>query len=793
MPKTWITPKPLQPSAGFQKSIGGHPLVARRLFERGFKDIQSALCFLDPTVYVPSPPTELPNLSKAVVRIVKAIRNHEPILVWGDFDVDGQTATTLLVQALGELGAIVRYHIPIRAIEGHGIQSEVLERFLERDPKPKLIITCDTGISEHGSIELANSRGVDVIITDHHELPETLPNAHAVVNTHLLPRNHPLCSLPGVGVVYKLIEELSNIENKIPDLRHYLDLVALGIVSDVAELTEDTRYLLQLGLNELRNTSRLGIRILYEITGINANQVNEDHIGFTIGPRLNALGRLSDANPVVEFLLTDNLNHAQLFANQLDGLNHRRKLLTDQVYQGAISKIEQDSSLLNTAALVLAHPGWPTGILGIVASRLVEKFGIPSFLFTIQDGIRAIGSARSIEGVNIKDAIAAQSDLLVGFGGHAGAAGLSLPAKDIQDFRVRISRTIRRMSAGKDLTPKQIIDGFITLSELSIDLLDDIERLAPFGAGNPPLVLACKDLTIINHARIGSTREHLKVVVEDPIGNVQEVLWWHGFNEILPDSSEHFDLAFIPKSNIFGGERKLQLQWVDYRPHESSVMRVKTPSPSIEVIDYRNNVDPHQLLETIRLGSDFEIWAEGNAVNIVKGLNRTQLHQAHSLIIWTTPPGYRELQSVIEKVKPDMVYLFSVNPEIDGVQAFLARLAGLVKHVLKDKDGEINLLELAANLAHKEGTVRMGLFWLEAKGIIRISYKSLNEETNLQIIKIANGSNVARPELAEITNELKIMLEETAAFRKYFESTKPEALILSRTRELDNLYPFLYA
>jgi single-stranded-DNA-specific exonuclease len=780
MPKIWITPEPIQLTDGFQSAIGVHPLIARRLFECGFTDIQSALGFLDPTAYVPSPPSELPNLSTAAVRISKAIRDHECILVWGDFDVDGQTATTLLVQALGELGANVHYHIPVRAIEGHGIQSEVLERSIERDPKPRLIITCDTGISEHESIELANSRGVDVIITDHHELPETLPKAYVVVNTHLLPHNHPLSTLPGVGVVYKLVEELYNIENRNTDLRRYLDLVALGIVSDVAELTGDTRYLLQLGLNELRNTFRLGLKTLYEITGIKSDQINEDHVGFTIGPRLNALGRLSDANPVVEFLLTHDLNHAQLFANQLDGLNHRRKLLTDQVYQGVISKIEQDPSLLNTAALVLAHPSWPTGILGIVASRLVDRFGIPTLLFNIQDGIRAIGSARSVEGVNIKDAIAAQSDLLLGFGGHAGAAGLSLHAENIPDFRVGISKTIRRMTAGKDLTQKLVIDGFLTLPELSIALLDDIEQLAPFGAGNPPLVLASKDLRIINTTRIGITREHMKIVVEDHVGNVQDVFWWHGINETLP-RDERFDLAFIPKSNTFNGERKLQLQWVDHLPHESMMVKVETHSSGIEVIDYRKKANPRQLLETIRLGSDIMIWAEGNAQKIVKGLDRTQLHRAHSLVIWTTPPGYRELQSVIKQVKPDVIYLFSVNPEIDGVQAFLERLAGLVKHILKEKDGEINLRTLTTKMAHREGTVHMGLFWLEAKGIIRISQEPPDEDTPLRNIKITNGSNVARPELTEITNELRIMLEETAAFRKYFERTKSEGLNLKRT------------
>ncbi len=785
MSKSWLTPEKISPPAILENSIGGHPLVLQTLVNRGFADIDSARGFLDPSCYTPSPSTDFPNLSSAADRITVAIQNKEPILIWGDFDVDGQTSTTLLVEALGELGANVSYHIPVRATEGHGIQLESLKQHLMRYPHPKLVLTCDTGISEHDAVAFAQARGVDVIITDHHELDETLPKAHTVINPHLLPHRHPLRTLPGVGVAYKLVEELFLREGKTTDSERYLDLVALGIVADVAEITGDTRYLLQLGLKTLRNTSRLGLQILYETADINPSQIDEGHIGFGIGPRLNALGRLSDANPIVEFFTTHDLSRARLLTNQLEGLNHRRKLLTDQVYQGALAQIERDRDLLGYAALVMAHPGWPNGVIGIVASRLAEQFGVPTILLNIQDDELARGSARGVEGIHIKDAIAAQRDLLLSFGGHAGAAGLSLSTTNISEFRTSLSRTIKRMTADQDMEPRLNIDDFVHLPELSLDLVDEIERLAPFGAGNPPLVLAAKDLKLINHTRIGSTQEHLRLVVEDREGNLQDVLWWRGVGETIPEKTARFDLAFIPGSNTFRGERKLQLQWVDYRLNDDQALPVETFPPTIEIIDYRNESHPLHLLEAIRSRGEIPVWAEGDAKSKVKGLDRHQLTLAKSLVVWTTPPSYWELQAATERVIPEVVYLFARDPGIDDVKAFLARLAGLVRHVLNAKDGITTLEELAANTAHREGTVRMGLFWLEAKGMICVDHEYCDADETKGNIIISTGTNSGRFELTEITDELKAMLAETAAFRKYLATTRIESLRLSPQNRTD--------
>jgi len=332
--KRWIDPVPINVPEALREAVGGHPLVAEILARRGIRTREAAQGFLNPDCYTPVSPSGLPDMDSAVARLRSAIRIHEPICVWGDFDVDGQTSTALLVSALRDLGGNVDYHIPNRASEGHGINLLNLKRII--DAGAKLIVTCDTGISAHEAVDYANSRGIDVVITDHHNLPPDLPNACAVIDPKRLPDDHPLRELPGVGVAYKLIEALKG------DSPTLLDLVALGIVADVALQVRDTRYLLQRGLAAMRNTQRLGLQAMIELAEIDPARINEEQIGFALAPRLNALGRLEDANLAVELLTTHDLERARILAQRLEGLNAQRKLLTEQVFGAAQAQIEQD-------------------------------------------------------------------------------------------------------------------------------------------------------------------------------------------------------------------------------------------------------------------------------------------------------------------------------------------------------------------------------------------------------------------------------------------------------------------
>lgn len=480
----WIEPQDIEVPQELQTAIGGHPLVAKILARRGFTELEAAKAFLHPDCYQPAPPSDLPNMAEAADRLEKAIRHKEPICVWGDFDVDGQTATTLLVSTLRELGAAVTYHIPVRKTESHGLNLPVLKRLIAEGVH--LVLTCDTGVTEHEAIAYAQAQGVDVVITDHHDLPSTLPEARAIVNPKMLAGTHPLRELPGVGCAYKLAEELYSRASRPAATAQYLDLVALGIVADVAVQIGDTRYLLQRGLEALRHTERLGLRVMMETAELDPARLSEEHIGFVLGPRLNALGRLADANVAVELLTTHDLGRARILATELEGLNARRKLLCNQVFQAAQAQIERDPSLLEHGALVLSHPAWPAGVIGIVASRLAERYHRPTILIATPPDELGRGSARSIDGCNVTAAIATQREMLINFGGHPMAAGLTIDPERIPEFRRALSRTVSEMLGEvKDRAILQI-DGYLSLGDLSLDLVEDLERLAPFGPGNPP-------------------------------------------------------------------------------------------------------------------------------------------------------------------------------------------------------------------------------------------------------------------------------------------------------------------
>ena len=752
MPKRWIEPEEKSVPKDFQDAIGGHLLVSETLVKRGITNRETARGFLDPEHYTPTQADELPGIEQAVVRIKQAIKKGETILVWGDFDVDGQTSTALLVEALHDIGAKVVYHIPIRATEGHGIMPEILETLLSPDPPfpnpypqtsrsypesldnttssshPTILLTCDTGIAEHQAVERAHVLKVEVIITDHHELPETLPAAEVIINPHLLPDGHPLSSLPGVGVAYKLVEALYTSMGNRDGAEKFLDLAALGIVADVAEQHRDTRYLLQRGLQVLRNEPRLGLSALYEFAKINPIHLDEANIGFGIGPRLNALGRLSDANPIVDFFTTQDPERAQAFAYELEKLNQERRGHTDRVTKSAVDILKLHPNLLEYSALVLAQPGWPHGVIGIVASRLVEIYGKPTVLLNIgEDGI-ARGSARSVEGLHISEAIADQADLLIGYGGHAGAAGLALQEEHIPEFRARLSRTVVKRTADLDFAPQVKVNSYIPLEEITLPFVDDISRLGPFGAGNPSLTLVSRGLRLINTAEIGRENEHLRIVVEDKAGITQDVLWWRGAGEALPEDDEIFDLAYHASANTFKGERRLQLEWVDYRVTGEYIQDHQDVVNTISITDYREQVYPLSMLNTIReRDQEIQVWVEGTTKSQLNGLGRNELVPSEALVIWTAPPSPGVLKVILEDVKPLMVYVFAVPPDLDTPKSFLTRVAGMVKNVINNKNGETSLIDLAVGMAHTTKTLEVGLKWLEAKGMIQIKRKGVEK------------------------------------------------------------------
>lgn len=758
--KTWIEPTTTGVTDALRAAVDGHPLIAETLARRGFTDPTRALAFLDPSRYRSTSPYDLPDMARAVSRLETALAQDEQICVWGDFDVDGQTATALLVSALEDLGADVGYYVPVRASEGHGVNLHGLEHVI--DGGARLLLTCDTGITAHEAVEYARRRGVDVIITDHHELPERLPDAVAAVNSRRLPEDHPLRHLPGVGVAYKLAEALCARAGRgsgpVREVEGLLDLVALGIVADVATQVGDTRYLLQRGLAVLRRAERLGLRVLMETAGLDPEGLSEEHIGFVLGPRLNAAGRLADARAGVELLTTTDLTRARILANHLETLNAKRRLETEQVYRAAVSQIERDPLLLQDAALVLAHSTWPAGIIGIVASRLAEEYGRPVVLLATPQGEIARGSARSVDGCNITAAIASQAELLTSFGGHPMAAGLALPAENITAFRRGLSRAVAAMIGDMPRMPDLRIDAYVSLGDVTLELAKEVGRLAPFGAGNPPVVLAARDATIVRSRTAGRDDEHWLLDVADAGGGTLDVIWWDGAGEALP--SGPFDLAFVLRASDYLGEPRIEAAWAGFRQAEE--LAVVIPPVEYEVVDYRADSDRDGLLRDLVEAGTAAVWREGDAAGSVTGIDRYHLEPARELAVWTTPPGPKELRKALAHVRPERVYLFAVDPETGSPEAFVRRLAGLAKHALARRSGMTTARELAAAMAGSEVAVQLGLDWLAARGDLDVHAAEDGS------IRLAAGSGEAAPAVEQAWERLGKELAEIAAYRRHF-------------------------
>lgn len=747
----WKEPEPVEVPDDLLALAGGRQVIAARLVRSGFGDAASARRFIDPGEYSPASPFELPDMDRAVERLSRAIAASEPVLVWGDFDVDGQSATALLHTALKELGADVRYHVPLRHGEGHGIFIPKLREWLDRGVS--LIVTCDTGISAHESIDLARRSGVDCIVTDHH-LPEPeLPPAHSVINPQRLPEGHPLRDLPGVGVAWQLVAALSGATRA----GELLDLAALGIVADVARQRLDTRHMLQRGLEAMRITSRPGLRALMDLAGIDPLELTESDIGFGLAPRLNAQGRLSDARDSVELLTTDDPARARDLANQLESLNARRKLESRMIEDGARSLIERDPSLLEYAAIVLSYPGWSGGVAGIVAGRLAETHRKPVVLLC-EEGELAFGSARSVPGVNITEAIGSCRDLLLKFGGHPQAAGLTLRRDDVFDFRRRLSQAVREIAPLEAAEPALEIDGYLTLGEVTAEFARDLRRLAPFGNGNPALALGINGLSLVRSRGLGRRGDHLELTVEDPGGTRRKVLWWNAGNEAPPET--RFDIACTLRLGRFKGRIEPVLELIDIRPVEDELIEIAPSGQTFTVEDLRSHPDPETLLKDLRnRDADSTVWVEG--VSTPAGHTRDQLQPAETLIVWTIPPGPDEWAEALETVRPRRIVIIgAANPEL-STESFLKRLGGLLNFAIASRGGQTSIRRLAAATAQRETAVRYGLMFYAASG--QISF-DLAPDGSLAIERISTGpSHTERESLERLLGNV---LEEAAAYRR---------------------------
>lgn len=770
MTKNWQFPQPIPPDA-LQTTITaqtttGRRLIAENLARKGITERDAAAAFLDPDHYTPAPPGELADLDKAAERLQQAIEDGERVLVWGDFDVDGQTTTSLLVAALRDLDADVTYYIPDRITEGHGLHLPTLREKLNG---VDLLLTCDTGIAAHDAVHLATQRGVTTIITDHHTLAETLPDAHAVINPmRFTDTAHPLREMPGVGVAYQLVRALYG--DRPTD--HLLDLVALGIVADVMVQVRDTRYWLQRGLDVLRRTQRPGLVELMDRAGILQESVNEGDIGFGIAPRLNALGRLSNANPAVELLTSSDRARVNALVNQLEGLNEERKGYGKQIYEGAQAQIASDDSLLTYAALVLHGEDWHPGVVGIVASRLSDDYNRPVVLLCGDPKNGTLrGSARSVAGCDIVAAIRSQAALLSGYGGHTMAAGLSLPPDNLLAFQRGLSENVRQQVPQAEDVPVLPIDATLNLSDLTPQLADDIAQLAPFGNGNPPLVLMTENVEISSRRQLGQGGDHLKLTVEAEDGTKRPVFYWRGGrDDNIPQGK--IDIAYTLRTSIYKGQRELMIEYIDAQPAKNAPVVIEPPKPQIEVNDHRTHPDKLALLDNLLAQYPQAIvWREGSRQSngdklwyLSQAKGRHQLDKADTLIVWSVPPGIDEWRHGLDIVQPRRIILIGAPPEKRVTPEQLSTYAEkMCNYAIENPDEHINLTRFASGMMQREMTARLYLRELAHRGIITYGEK---RDGSLDIRRGAGAAPVGWTEEARAYRQRQ--LRETKHYREYW-------------------------
>jgi len=494
-----------------------HPITAAVLTNRNIKTQSDAHHFLKASLSNLRPPASLKGTDAAVKRIYDAITGNQKILIFGDYDVDGITATVVLLNFLRYAGADVTYYIPHRINEGYSIQPRHISHYA-RPNQFDLIITADCGSSSHQAVAAANKAGIDMVITDHHNIGEDIPPALAVIN----PKRHDcqagLQNLAGVGVAFFLLICLRTYlrdkgfwqKRQEPNLKSYCDLVALGTVADMVPLVEENRILCKAGLDLISSGHRPGLTALAEASGIRNDTLDAEDIAFRLAPRLNAAGRMDHAARAVELLTTQDVGYAATAAQTLNQLNQKRQQLEKGTLAGIEAYLAINPSLLRQRSLVLSQDGWHAGLLGIVASRIMERYYRPVVLIATEDGYGK-GSARSIAGINLYDALAACQQYLESFGGHSMAAGLRIRRENIADFQNAFEKAIRDRAGSENLLPRLNIDGELDFAAISAGLIDELESLMPYGAGNPEPIFVSSDVRVVSSRILG--QHHRRMVL----------------------------------------------------------------------------------------------------------------------------------------------------------------------------------------------------------------------------------------------------------------------------------------
>ncbi len=741
-----ISNRDVQIPASVIQAAGGDELIARIFYNRGYTDPDTIRQMLHEEAYQPTLTSEFPDMQRAVERIARALKDSESILVYGDYDVDGVTSTVTLVQCLRWFTGNVSYHVPNRFTEGYGMNEEVIREAGKRGIS--LVITCDCGISNINEIRAAKSLGMDVIVTDHHNLPPVMPHADVILNPKLLGRGHRAANLSGCGMAYFLVVALLQHYNMEEKADEFLDLLALSLVADVVSLNGENRYLLKRAMPKLFTTSRLGLQEIIIIAEQSSNLQSEQDIAFQIAPRINAAGRMESAELPVELLLTENILAAREMAQKIDFLNKERKRLQEEIVKQAVELVETKKK--NKTILVLFNETWHHGITGIAAGKISETYRKPAILLSMrEDGITASGSARSVEGIDIYELLRECSGKLLKYGGHTAAAGLSLKREHLEEFTSEIEQIAEKMYYIKDKIRIEV-DAELDIRHVDEGLYCRLEGAGPYGEGFEAPVFSSRSLTVASDRK--TERNHHIMVLADGKGTSIPAVKWSGEDRNL--DGKVYDVVYQVGRNTYKGNSQIQLtveQLVECsgkpeRVFSGKLADFRGKSPDAALSGYENCLVFYEGI--------------GSLCHVKGAVDRYGIRKAGSIVLLSTPVNSLIFREIVSLAMPENIVInFSLLPDYT-LKGFVLNLMGLLKHIMISTEGRASLEDLAIRMCVEEGILKAALKFLKASG--KLEY-SIDEDKLL----VSKGKSVQQSELYLAEKNLKDALMEKRAYQQF--------------------------
>ncbi|PHA00848.1 single-stranded-DNA-specific exonuclease RecJ [Bacillus pseudomycoides] len=623
------------------------PLVASLLLNRGLNTEEKIVDFLNTEQQEFHDPFLLEGMDRTVERIRQAIQNGEQILIFGDYDADGVSSTTVLFLALQELGADVEFYIPNRFTEGYGPNEEAFR--WAHSAGFSLIITVDTGIAAVHEAQVAKELGIDLIITDHHEPPPELPEALAIIHPKLADGTYPFHYLAGVGVAFKVAHALLG---SVPE--HLLEIAVIGTVADLVPLHGENRLLVQRGLKKLRTTQRVGLQALFKVANISQGEITEESVGFAIGPRINAVGRLEDATPAVHLLLSEDVEEAKELAQEIDELNKLRKDIVKQITEEAIAEVEAHYPPEENKVLVLAKEGWNPGVIGIVASKLIDRFYRPAIVLSIDpEKGTAKGSARSIEGFDLYANLSDCREILPHFGGHPMAAGMTLSMDDVDELRRRLNEQAAVQLSDEDFVPVTTVDAVCEVEDVTLAAIEEMQKLAPFGVGNPKPRIAVKAAGLESIRAIGSDGSHLKMTLRNGQATLDSIGF--GFGAFAKEISPVAHVSIVGEASIN--------EWNNFRKPQIMIQDIAVEA--WQLFDWRSMRNVEANLADLSRDKLTIVYFKEEALQkfsleayadyLVHAKDVTTL-EGRYVVVLDLPDATEDLKSICEKGFPDRIY-----------------------------------------------------------------------------------------------------------------------------------------